>query len=79
MQLHRAIRRTGLTLSGVALELLPAAGIAGAHDADTSGSCLRGQVLSVGAGSFELRSQRGTQTVDTTSSTAYSELANWPR
>jgi len=76
MQLNRTMRRAGVTLCGVALGLLPAADLAGAHDAAASGSSLHGRVVSVGSGTFDLRNQSGTHTVDTTSSTAYSELGN---
>jgi hypothetical protein len=77
MQLNRTMRIAGISASGVALALLPAAGAAGAHEASTGGQGVQGRVASVGAGEFVLQSGPGhTQTVDTTPSTAYAELGN---
>src|SRR5262249_11973684 len=81
MQLNRTTRIAGITVSGAALGLLPAAGVAAAHDAahdvDATGSGLHGRVVSVGSGDFVLKTfHGGTTTVDTTGTTAYSELGN---
>lgn len=79
MQLNRTMRRAGITVTAAALGLLPAAGVAAAHDADSSSSSssLDGRVVSVGSGNFVLQTERGNSvTVDTTGSTAYTELGN---
>jgi hypothetical protein len=77
MQLNRTMRIAGITVSGAALGLLPAAGVASAHDADSSNPSLHGRVESVGSGEFVVKTfHGGTVTVDTTGTTAYSELGN---
>ena len=77
MQLNRTMRIAGITSSGVALGLLPAAGVAAAHDAATGDPGLQGHVISVGSGDFVLRAAQGhTQTVETSATTTYSELGN---
>ena len=77
MQLNRTTRIAGITVSGAALGLLPAAGVAAAHDAGSSGAGLHGRVVSVGMGDFVLDTfHGGTTTVDTIGSTAYSELGS---
>ena len=77
MQLNRTMRIAGITSSGVALGLLPAAGVAAAHDAATGDPGLQGRVVSVGSGDFVLRATQGhTQTVETPTTTTYSELGN---
>jgi hypothetical protein len=77
MQLNRTMRIAEISATGMALALLPAAGVASAHEDSTGGQGVQGRVASVGAGEFVLQSAPGhTQTVDTTPSTAYSELGN---
>jgi hypothetical protein len=76
MQLNRRVRLAGVTISGAALGLLPVAGVAAAHDSDSSSPSLHGRVVSVGSGNFVLRVNGGTQTVDTTGSTSYAELGS---
>jgi hypothetical protein len=73
MQLHKTMRKAGVSLSAVALALLTAEGPAAAHER-TSSPDLRGRVTSVASGDFVLQKYDGTtETVDTTDATTYSE------
>jgi hypothetical protein len=73
MQLHKTMRRAGVSLSAAALALLTAEGPAAAHER-TFSQDLRGRVTSVASGDFVLQKHDGTsQTVDTTDATTYSE------
>ena len=73
MQLHKTMRKAGVSLSAVALALLTAEGPAAAHE-PTSSSDLRGRVTSVASGDFVLQRYDGTtETVETTDATTYSE------
>jgi hypothetical protein len=73
MQLHKTMRRAGVTLSAVALALLTAEGTAAAHEG-TSSPDLRGRVTSVASGDFVIQKYDGTtDTVETTDATTYSE------
>ena len=73
MQLHKTMRRAGVSLSAAALALLTAEGPAAAHEL-TFSQDLRGGVTSVASGDFVLQKHDGTtQTVDTADATTYSE------
>lgn len=73
MQLHKTMRRAGVSLSAAALALLTAEGTAAAQER-TSSPDLQGRVTSVASGDFVLQKHDGTtETVDTTDATTYSE------
>ena len=73
MQLNKAMRTTGISLSIAALALLAAEGPAAAHDGTTSPD-LRGHVTSVATGDFVMQKLDGTsETVDTTSGTTFAQ------
>jgi hypothetical protein len=77
MQMNRTMRIAGITSSGLALGLLPAAGVASAHETATGDPGLQGRVISVGSGDFVLEAAQGhIQTVETSATTTYSELGN---
>ena len=73
MQLNKAMRTTGISLSVAALALLAAEGPAAAHEG-TSSPDLRGRVTSVATSDFVIQKYDGTtETVDTTSGTTYAQ------